>query len=499
MLAIAALWCIGWFVHARHYWEDDAYIHLEFARSVAQGHGYEFNGHVVNGDTSSLWVLLLVLSHAFIPDWMIAGKVLTVAGLIFALAGAYFFAKRLTEGMEESSTFSAAMVLLLVTNPYFCYWAFSGMEALTAAGVTFWGVYVATARKPGWPSFLTGCFLAGLGPVLRPEMVFFTALISLLLLKQWFQLPGKASSPAKILLFLIGTLLVIGPFAVWSTYALHTFGRIIPNTNAAKRANPGDSVIKRLLNVYGLGFPLILVEFVVLALAALLRPAAVRKVFRWPQFEETLPLGGLLFVGWTIITTVFYIADHTYVQTRYVFVSAPGLLIALLAINYRRFPRWTYQAAFAFALIAGIGISSVTVWPFIRNKTIGDQVMAQVATFMRSKLPSDAPVAVYAIGELAFVSQHPVIDIGGITRPGAIPYLSRPSIEMVHWAKSEGAKYYISGDQPESGAVLIYSIPTPEIGWSLNYKHYAQKGEVHIWKLPDTAPVTASASQSTAK
>ena len=53
MLLIAALWCVGWFVHSRHYWEDDAYIHLEFARSVAQGHGYEFNDHVVNGDTSS--------------------------------------------------------------------------------------------------------------------------------------------------------------------------------------------------------------------------------------------------------------------------------------------------------------------------------------------------------------------------------------------------------------------------------------------------------------
>lgn len=85
VLLIAALWCVAWFVHARHYWEDDAYIHLEFARSVAQGHGYEFNGHLVNGDTSSLWVILLVISHAFILDWILAGKVLTVAGLVFAL------------------------------------------------------------------------------------------------------------------------------------------------------------------------------------------------------------------------------------------------------------------------------------------------------------------------------------------------------------------------------------------------------------------------------
>ena len=499
MLLIAALWCVGWFVHSRHYWEDDAYIHLEFARSVAQGHGYEFNGHVVNGDTSSLWVILLVASHALIPDWMTAGKVLTVAGLIFALTGAYFFAKRLTDGLEASSTFAAGMVLLLVTNPYFCYWAFSGMEALTAAGVAFWSVYAATTRRPGWPSFLTGCFLAGLGPVLRPEMVFFTALISLLLLRQWFQLPGKASSPAKLLGFLAGAVLVVGPFAIWSAYALHTFGRVIPNTNAAKRASPGESVVKRLLNVYGLGFPLILIEVVALALLALLRPAAVRKVLRWAQLEETVSLGGLLFVAWTIINTVFYIADHTYVQTRYVFVSAPGLLFALLAVNFRRFPKWTYRAAFSLALIAGVGISALTVWPFIRNKTIHDQALSQVAAYLRTQLPLDAPVAVYSIGELAYVSQHPIVDIGGITRPGAIPYLNRPGIEMVQWAKSEGAAYYMSGDQPEPGAVLIYSVPTPEIGWSLNYKHYSQKEELRLWKLPDAAPAAPPKSSAAAR
>jgi hypothetical protein len=499
MLLIATLWCVGWFVHSRHYWEDDAYIHLEFARSVAQGHGYEFNGHVVNGDTSSLWVILLVVSHALIPDWMIAGKVLTVAGLLFALSGAYFFAKRLTDGLEASSTFAAGMVLLLVTNPYFCYWAFSGMEALTAAGVAFWSVYAATARRPGWPSFLAGCFLAGLGPVLRPEMVFFTALVSLLLLRQWFQLPGKASSPPKLIGFLLGAVLVLGPFAIWSIYALHTFGRVIPNTNAAKRANPGESVVKRLLNVYGLGFPLVLIELVALALFAALRPAAVRKLFRWPQFEETIPLAALLFVAWTIINTVFYIADHTYVQTRYIFVSAPGLLFALLAVNYRRFPRWTYQAAFGVALIAGVAISVLTVWPFIRNKTIGDQAIAQVATFIRTQLPPDAPVAVYAIGELSYVSQHPIIDIGGITRPGAIPYLTRPGIMMVQWARSEGAKYYMSGEQPEPGAVLIYAVPMPEIGWSLNYRHYARKGELRVWKLPDSGSVTAPESNAAAR
>lgn len=57
----------------------------------------------------------------------------------------------------------------------------------------------------------------------------------------------------------------------------------------------------------------------------------------------------------------------------------------------------------------------------------------------------------------------------------------------------------MSGDQPEPGAVLIYSVPTPEIGWSLNYKHYSQKEEFRLWKLPDTGPVAAPESMTEAK
>jgi hypothetical protein len=70
---------------------------------------------------------------------------------------------------------------------------------------------------------------------------------------------------------------------------------------------------------------------------------------------------------------------------------------------------------------------------------------------------------------------------------------------MVQWAKSEGAAYYMSGDQPEPRAVLIYSVPTPEIGWSLNYKHYSQKEELRLWKLPDAAPAAPPKSPAASR
>lgn len=100
LLLASGLWCVCWFIHGLHDWEDDAYIHLEFARNLAAGHGYSFNGLLVNGDTSPLWVLLLAGVHTLVPNWMIAGKLLAVLGVVFALTGTYFFAKRLTSDVE---------------------------------------------------------------------------------------------------------------------------------------------------------------------------------------------------------------------------------------------------------------------------------------------------------------------------------------------------------------------------------------------------------------
>jgi len=100
--------------------------------------------------TSPLWVFLLVAAHAFVPDWMVAGKLLTIAGAIFALQASMSFQgvwRHLHPG-SGTKHFPRRWVLLLVTNPFFCYWSFSGMEAVTAAGLDAGARVAATSRRP---------------------------------------------------------------------------------------------------------------------------------------------------------------------------------------------------------------------------------------------------------------------------------------------------------------------------------------------------------------
>jgi hypothetical protein len=502
LLALTLLWCVYWFVHALHYWEDDAYIHLEFARSLAAGRGFAFNGRVVAGDTSPLWVFLLTATHPLIPNWLAAGKLLSVLGVLLGLTGAYAFARRLAASILPPGTtadiFPAAILLIIVANPYFCYWAFSGMESVTAFGLAFFAVLAATRSRPTPISFLAACLLVGIAPLLRPEMLFLSALLILPLVGQWQHLAGKPGSLSKLTALAAAPILAVAPLTLWSLYSLHAFGHLLPNTNAAKRAAPSDSVILHLLSIYSAGFPLILCGLFAGLLYLLLCPSAVFRTLRKaiasslqspqkptppdsPQ-TRTLPLAGWIFLLWPFIATLFYLADHTYVQTRYILVAAPGLTLVIQLLALSLAPR-TGRVLYLSALATALAISLITVRPFIHNKALNCQTTRDLALYIHDNIPPDAPVADYSIGQIAFDSQHSVLDTSGITLPAAIPYLNSPPQAMVQWARSQGAQYWI-GVQPAPDAVLVHSAAAGFVGWSLRPARYATSFQLELWKLP---------------
>lgn len=497
LLTASLLWCVYWFIHARGYWEDDAWIHLEFARSVSDGHGFAFNGRVVAGDTAPLWVLLLAGVHAFIPHWLTAGKLLTVLGAVFGLAGIYAFAQRMARRLlvgRAAELFPAAMVLLIVANPYTCYWIFSGMEPVTVAGAACWAVLAATRRRPTAISFVMGCLLAGLGPLLRPEMFFLAVLLALPLYGQWRRL--DAPPFLKLLCAAIGFALLSGPLLAWCCYSLHAFGHLLPNTNAAKRAGPNESVLRRLITIYWAGLPIVLAGTIAGMVHLLLHSSAaigslqnaVRSAVASParaaaKPSGTLPLEGWLFILWAVISACFYLINHTYVQTRYILVTAPGLSIVILVLAISLWPRggrWIFVAAIA----VGASVSIAIVVPFLRNKSQNCDAVRQMARFIHDRLPPDAPIAAYGIGQIAFESRHPIIDTGGITRPGAILYLYSPVGSMARWAESQGAQYYVEGGQPLPGSMPVFTVQTPLIGWTWHISEYSTSMPVSIWKLP---------------
>jgi hypothetical protein len=106
-----------------------------------------------------------------------------------------------------------------------------------------------------------------------------------------------------------------------------------------------------------------------------------------------------------------------------------------------------------------------------------------MGAFLRDRVPPDAPVAVYAIGEIAFESRHPLVDTGGITRPSVIPFLGDPRATLA-WAKRNGARYYITSSAPEPGAVSVFSVSMPYFGWTFSRTAYRTTQPLALYQLP---------------
>ncbi len=466
VLGVAA---VCWFVFSYGYIEDDAFIHLEFARSLAEGHGFAFNGLVTNGDTAPVWPMLLAGIHALGADWIAAAKLACALGFIAAATGTWMLARDLADGRPEQRWLPAAAVLVTVVNPFFVHWSFSGMEAVTALGASLWTIRLVFIGSPTSGRCIAAAVLIALGPLLRPELLLLGAIAGAALLFRRWQLCAQLPLSRRLAEAVALSVLMSLPVMVWAGYALGTFGAVVPNTNMAKRAAVDVGPVLRLASVYALGFPVTLL---------LLPLVTVPRLVRWQ-----IPAAVTVLLLWPLACIVFYLANRTDVQTRYCLLSMPSMSIAVLwllgAVNR---PRLFAGAVSAMVLGAAVVIGAIVV-PHIENKERYGQALSQVAACIREQIPPQSKVAVFAIGQVAFESRHPLVDVGGITDRAVVPYLGNYEATL-QWAKRQGARYYITGGLPEPGAVPVFSMSVPFLGWTFRHSSYASQQLLAIYRLP---------------
>jgi hypothetical protein len=465
-----AVLSVAWFVFSYGYIEDDAFIHLEFARSVFEGHGFAFNGMVTNGDTAPLWVLVLAALHSFGIEWTVCAKLACALGLVSTVAAIVYLVRDLAESGSQFQHLAPAAVAVTVLNPFFVHWSFSGMESVTALGISLWAIRATFVRPPSWGGALLSATLLGIGPLLRPELLLLAGIGAPVTLWRYWR--SSQNEPPARRWARLGALALVSalPVALWCLYSLLTFGSPIPNTNMAKRGGPLAVVAPRLASVYAAGFLVTLILFPLAAVVRLLQ-------------GKRLPTPVWVLVLWPALCVVFYLADHTLVQTRYCLLSMPCLALVTLWLIVDSGGPAQLRLATAVTVLVSLVTIGVTVIPHVENKKESVRRFAQIGGYLHDHVPKDAPVAVYAIGELAFESRHPLIDTGGITRPSVIPFMNDPQA-TVAWAKRTGARYYISGPLPEAGAVPLYTTSMPFLGWTFKHSLYRSAQPVTVYQLP---------------
>ncbi|RPJ87642.1 MAG: hypothetical protein EHM18_00080, partial [Acidobacteria bacterium] len=190
---------------------DDAYIGYRIAENIASGHGWVYNrGEQVNGATSPLWTLVLVVGA-------MAGSIIVVSHLATAacifLVG--YFAWRLSWHFL-GPWLSLAAGVLIQTHP---------MMTLSITMETW--LYLALALVSIWAWFNGRILIVGtcLSAVVlaRPDGIILAGILFMFL---WIQ---NRLSRLSVAVFLF-------PLVLWSLFSIWQFGNPLPQTLEAKMA-----------------------------------------------------------------------------------------------------------------------------------------------------------------------------------------------------------------------------------------------------------------------
>jgi hypothetical protein len=436
--------------------EDDAWIHQDFARTLAlTGHFAYQPGGTGAGSTSPLWVLLLAPVHLVTrgqaPLWVVVGWAALLGGAALASAGvlsgrlAALVARRAGLTPREAQV-AAAITGLAVVGQWQLIWAaVSGMETdlfivLTLALL----LGAAQEARPFWLGLL-----AGAAVLARPEGALLALLIAAGMAGAAFT-PGMAAQAGWpharglalgwlgrwLVPYAAGLLLCAIPYAALN---LSASGRLLPSTVEAKHASVTVGALARLgAYLSQMGAVLLVVNPVLLALVVVLgglwlagalharrrsRPAA-------PPLAPTatgFPLGTLLWL-WPLALAAAYATalPGAWQYGRYLMPILPPLL-ALLVVRLMarlravKVPALPFAAALvAFAgLLATVGAAQL----YSGNVRAIEGYHVAAALWLRAHTPADAVIATHDIGAIGYFSQRRVVDFAGLANPELIPLL----------------------------------------------------------------------------
>jgi hypothetical protein len=404
---------------------DDAWIHLHFARNIAEGAGFSYNpGTPVSGSTAPLWTLALAgvfWTAGAHPVW---AKCL---GAGCALAAALVTRSLVLEWTGARRTAALAGALVALSGPLL-WGALSGME-VTLAALLVTGALLSHARtRP-----LAASVLLGLAILARPEASLLVPLVALAGPIGWRPIGG-----------LLGALaLLVGP---WVAFNLATVGGPLPATAVAKvggglvallrgaREPLSMLLVERPLRFVG---DWVAVLWSVNAPASLLLLPGILALWRRRGRRDALPALALLVhpLGMALLAPY---REPSFQEARYSIHLLPlAVAVATAALHPggagpawgapRRWPR-ALTGARARAGAAGLLLVAALagLWPAAGRYGWAVQnieaMQVALGRWVVQHTPAGARLALNDVGAIAYLSRRTVVDLMGLVTPAVLPY-----------------------------------------------------------------------------
>ncbi len=387
---------VAWqFRHAIAY--DDTYITLTYARNIAQGHGFVYNGGpIMLGTTSPLLALWLGFWGAVLQTNNMAQLALITGAL--AWAGTVWLAFWLGEQLQGPAA-GKLMAILMATLAIWPHVLRAEFPLLMAFSLL--ALVLSMRQRYGW----AGIFF-GLACLTRGDAALLAGLSGLAILWQKRRVPWRLVG---------GFSLVLAP---WFLYASLTFGNPLPATLDIKRAHRAYGIWPHIITGFWRWFQRTAWPFQLrFALTVLLAPIALTRRNLW----ATVLLGwGLLHaLSYTWLNVPFY---FWYVLPIFVIASlGAGLTLA----TYKQ-KKLSGVLLMVLVVLGGVGLNNAVARAERVNPR--SQAYLDTAAWLKNNTTPDSTVGYIEIGILAYFSQRPVLDLLGLTTPGAATYLQQGDI-----------------------------------------------------------------------
>jgi hypothetical protein len=427
IVVLAAVLPLIWFLVREHqiagapgFPLDDSWIHLHFARNLAEGAGFSYNpGVPVAGSTAPLWTLLLAAGVLIAGSSLALAKALGVASTV--AAGVLTRRAALAWGATPLTALAAGIAL--VWSGPLTWGALSGMEVSLAAALVAGALLAHAADRPQGdapgPALIGAsrtALLAALATLARPEAIL---LVPALLL-------AKRVDLRRLLVFVTIPALALAPFVA---FCMTTVGRPLPATAAAKVQGglvgwlAGFSEPARTTFVER---PWTFLRDWVVWLAAThwLLPvacAAALLVLAW-QRRRALVVPGLLLLAHPLAMALLApYRGPEFQEGRYSLHLLPIALVLLAAALPRTLPR-TAAALVVIYLVLALPALQPAATRYAWAVQNINAMQVHLGHWLDRELPRDSRVAVNDIGAIAYFSRREIVDLMGLVTPAIIPY-----------------------------------------------------------------------------
>ncbi|MBN2184105.1 MAG: hypothetical protein JW746_02140 [Candidatus Krumholzibacteriota bacterium] len=393
---------------------DDTYIHMQYARNLADAGELSFNrGDPTYGATSPLWVFLLSIVYRLGGDMAHWSRILS---LFFGVASAYMV-YRLALGIGMGRYLSALAAAIFSSEAWVIRWSSVGMESSFAVFIVI-AVIISSlgATRSSARSLLFGSLLF-LAYLVRPEalLLFPLAVISFMIFR------GSAG-----LLRRFRWLFVYLPaMAVWLIMIKGHTGTWFPLTAGAKQGNIDLSaiiltraVVPARIITATVGLPL-----AVLVLFLLFGIFCNRKLL-FIDDERKRP-GIFLSLIWIFALPAAYLLIDFQIISRYLIPVSPFIIVlgtASAAVFFEHYLRRSSKIILSlFAALVMIQnvifLNIVVVEP---TKAFSDglqKVLVKMGIYLSENSDRDDLVAAPDIGAIGYYSGRRILDLGGLVSP----------------------------------------------------------------------------------